>query len=64
MRDPDKIKQKFGKDAFRTWGSEGGNPILVAISKGARVTIHREKVSRSAPKEIIRRKSKHRATQL
>jgi len=37
-----KIRRKFGRDAFRKWGSEengGGSPILIAAREG-RVTIH------------------------
>ena len=66
-RSVEKIRQKFGKNAFREWGKEGGNELLIAQGRGAKITIHREQVSRSAPHRIIReksRRSKHRATQI
>lgn len=28
-----KIRQKFGKDAFRKWGKLGGSPILLAYAR-------------------------------
>jgi len=23
------VKRKYGKDAFKTWGKKGGNPVLL-----------------------------------
>lgn len=37
-----RIRRKYGEDAFREWGALGGNPVLVAQGEG-RVTIHKKK---------------------
>jgi len=29
-----KIKRKYGKDAFSSWGKKGGSPILRDFKKG------------------------------
>ncbi len=39
MRSVEKIRRKFGNDAFRKWGKSGGSEILRAWKEG-RVTIH------------------------
>ena len=69
-RSVEKIKQKFGKDAFVKWGRQpnSGSPVLKAWAEN-RVTIHGASISsRSAPKKILRakpvRKGKRRATQI
>ena len=35
----EKIKKKFGANAFKRWGASGGNPILNAIHKGYKVKV-------------------------
>lgn len=69
-RSVEKIRQKFGKDAFKKWGNQpdSGSPILKAWREG-RVKISGASIrSRSAPHKIIRakpiRKGKRRATQI
>ena len=42
-RNVEAIKRKYGKNAFKTWGKEGGNPLLKAWKEG-RVTIHRKRI--------------------
>ncbi len=36
-----KIRQKYGVNAFRTWGKRGGNKLLIAQGKGYKITIHK-----------------------
>lgn len=28
-----KIKQRYGKNIYRVWGSKGGNPVLLQLKK-------------------------------
>lgn len=42
-RSVEKIKKRFGKDAFRKWGRLGGSPVLLSLKlhrpvKGYKVT--------------------------
>lgn len=37
-----KIRQKYGANAFHNWGLEGGNPVLLAVHRGYKVTIHKK----------------------
>ncbi len=37
-----KIREKYGADIFVKWGKSGGNPTLLAIKKGYKVTIHKK----------------------
>jgi len=37
-----KIREKYGADAFRKWGSAGGNPVLLAQKKGYKITIRKK----------------------
>jgi hypothetical protein len=37
----EQIKRKYGANAFRVWGREGGNPLLLAQGQGAKITIHK-----------------------
>jgi hypothetical protein len=49
MRNPERvtrIKRKYGADAFRKWGREGGNPVLIAQGQGAKITIHKRRRSK------------------
>lgn len=69
-RSVEKIRQKYGKDAFKKWGElpNSGSPVLKAWAEG-RIAIKPVPVkSRSAPKKILRAKpirtSKRRATQI
>ena len=32
----EKIKHKYGKDAFKKWGRKGGSPILIQYAKSKR----------------------------
>lgn len=32
----EKIKHKYGKDAFKRWGQSGGSPILIQYAKDKR----------------------------
>ena len=34
-----KIKQKYGKKAFVTWGRKGGNPVCIAQGQGKKIII-------------------------
>jgi len=38
----ERIKRKFGADAFKKWGKKGGSPILIAQREG-RVTVHKKR---------------------
>ena len=37
-----KIKRKYGVNAFRKWGREGGNPVLIAQGKGEQIIIRKK----------------------
>jgi hypothetical protein len=38
-----KIKKKYGANIFKTWGEEGGNPVLIAQGKGYKISIHKKR---------------------
>jgi hypothetical protein len=39
----EKIKRKYGANAFKIWGEEGGNPVLIAQGRGDKISIHKKK---------------------
>jgi hypothetical protein len=43
MNNPEKIKRKYGADAFRRWGKLGGNELLIAQGQGAKITVHKRR---------------------
>jgi hypothetical protein len=45
MRSVEKIKKKFGTNAFRTWGKRGGSKYLLALKRGDKLVIVKKKSS-------------------